>query len=669
VKEENTLKGPGIREPAYDRPGQPLSAESRSDIIRTKGPSPRSIDTGPLRPERGGTSEPLNTVSVPKPLNNIFLRAQDYVERYFSGKEENPHCGLIEISGERYILVRAASMSKEFFDLVSSLYRDRGETEARTVASGFLFDMAHAIGKADAGNFSSRMGVDDPLEKLSAGPIHFAYTGWAFVKIFPESNPTPDEDYYLIYDHPFSFEAHTWLKGGVKTDFPVCVMNAGYSSGWCEESFGIPLVAFEIECKAKGDEHCRFIMAPPSKIEEYITRYTAHASAQSFGKTVEGAIGLNAFGLLPPDIARRRKEYHDRAVRSGDSLRYEDERDGRWMDTTIDPICDAKGKVARIAVVSRDMTEYKEMQEALRKEKEFNANLINTSPALFVAIGADGRTLLMNEALLKALGYTRSEVIGKNYLHTFAPKAEWHSLHDAFQSIPGNGTTRVIESRLVTKDDRQLTVEWHSRHVMKKNGELDYFFALGLDISERKRAEEELRRHRDHLEDIVKERAKKLMEIMEDLRKREAQMKRQSRRLEEANTALRVVLKQMEEKRREDRENILSNVKQLIIPYLNRLKGGPLNRDQMILLGTLESNLNGITSPLVGKLSSSFLRLTPMEIRIAHLVKEGLMNKEIAELLGTSLNTISSHRHSIRGKLGLKNKGMNLRSYLLSLEE
>lgn len=727
MKEENTLKGPGIREPAYDRPGQPLSAESRSDIIRTKGPSPRSIDTGPLRPERGGTSEPLNTVSVPKPLNNIFLRAQDYVERYFSGKEENPHCGLIEISGERYILVRAASMSKEFFDLVSSLYRDRGETEARTVASGFLFDMAHAIGKADAGNFSSRMGVDDPLEKLSAGPIHFAYTGWAFVKIFPESNPTPDEDYYLIYDHPFSFEAHTWLKGGVKTDFPVCVMNAGYSSGWCEESFGIPLVAFEIECKAKGDEHCRFIMAPPSKIEEYITRYTAHASvkppetgpidvpeffqrkrledelrkseetvrallnapndrdllldprgiildlnetaAQSFGKTVEGAIGLNAFGLLPPDIARRRKEYHDRAVRSGDSLRYEDERDGRWMDTTIDPICDAKGKVARIAVVSRDMTEYKEMQEALRKEKEFNANLINTSPALFVAIGADGRTLLMNEALLKALGYTRSEVIGKNYLHTFAPKAEWHSLHDAFQSIPGNGTTRVIESRLVTKDDRQLTVEWHSRHVMKKNGELDYFFALGLDISERKRAEEELRRHRDHLEDIVKERAKKLMEIMEDLRKREAQMKRQSRRLEEANTALRVVLKQMEEKRREDRENILSNVKQLIIPYLNRLKGGPLNRDQMILLGTLESNLNGITSPLVGKLSSSFLRLTPMEIRIAHLVKEGLMNKEIAELLGTSLNTISSHRHSIRGKLGLKNKGMNLRSYLLSLEE
>ena len=89
----------------------------------------------------------------------------------------------------------------------------------------------------------------------------------------------------------------------------------------------------------------------------------------------------------------------------------------------------------------------------------------------------------------------------------------------------------------------------------------------------------------------------------------------------------------------------------------------------MILIKTLESNLENITSPLISKLSSSFLNLTPMEIRIAHMVKEGLVNKEIAELLGTSLNTVSSHRYKIRTKLGLKNKGANLRSYLLSLDE
>ena len=124
----------------------------------------------------------------------------------------------------------------------------------------------------------------------------------------------------------------------------------------------------------------------------------------------------------------------------------------------------------------------------------------------------------------------------------------------------------------------------------------------------------------------------------------------------------------MEEKKREDQDNVLSNLKQLVIPYINRLKRSPMRGEEQALVNTLESNLNNITSPLVHKLSSTSLGLTPMEIRVAHLIREGLMNKEIAELLGISLNTVSSHRYKIRSKLGLRNKGTNLRSYLLSLE-
>ena len=55
----------------------------------------------------------------------------------------------------------------------------------------------------------------------------------------------------------------------------VCVMNAGYSSGWCEESFAMPLVAAEVECQGRGDAHCRFIMAPPDTIEIHLARYFA----------------------------------------------------------------------------------------------------------------------------------------------------------------------------------------------------------------------------------------------------------------------------------------------------------------------------------------------------------------------------------------------------------
>lgn len=662
----------------------------------------------------------LRTVFVPESLEPQFLKAQDYVSRYFKNRKENPEQGQIEISGERYVLVRAASMSKEFLDLVTSLYQDRGEKEARTVAFGFLFDMAHAIGKADARSFYAKMGVSDPIEKLSAGPIHFAHTGWAFVKIFPESHPTPDENYFLIYDHPFSFEANTWMKSGEKTDFSVCIMSAGYSSGWCEESFGIPLVAVEIQCRAKGDEHCRFLMAPPSRIEKYIEKYSADTSnkpaiygsidvpeffqrkrledellkseetvrallnapddrallldtlgqilainktaAKALGGTIEALIGLNAFDLIPPQLAKERKVYHDQVVRTGKSLRYEDLRDDRCMDTTIDPVRNAQGKVARVAVVSRDMTDYKRMQEALRKEKEFNATLIKTSPALFVAIAANGQILLVNEAMVKALGYSQEEVIGKNYLSTFVPEMDRPNLSKIFETIPPQGATAVNQARMVTKDGRKIYVEWHSRHVLTAEKELDFFFALGIDITERKMAEDELRRHRDHLEDLVNERTNRLKKINEQLQKEIGERK-------EAEMALRVVLKQMEEKKKEDKENILTNLKQSVVPYLNRLKKEPLSTNQLVLADIIEKNLNNIASPLVSKLSSTFLNLTPMEIRIASLIKEGLMNKEIAELVGSSLNTISSHRFRIRTKLGLKKKGSNLRSFLLSLDE
>ncbi|HVT44042.1 MAG TPA: EAL domain-containing protein [Thermoanaerobaculia bacterium] len=231
-----------------------------------------------LRIRDGGSSrdrsvaKELTTVSVPDEMAGPFLKAQDYVSRYFAERVENPSRSTITISGERYILLRAASMSVEFFDLVKSLYTDKGEEEARAVASNLLFDLAHAIGKADARNFQHRMKVTDPIEKLSAGPIHFAFSGWAFVRIHPESRPSADEDYMLTYDHPFSFEADSWVQRGRKSDTPVCIMNAGYSSGWCEESFGLPLVAAEIECLASGGRHCRFVMAPPSRIEEHLAR-------------------------------------------------------------------------------------------------------------------------------------------------------------------------------------------------------------------------------------------------------------------------------------------------------------------------------------------------------------------------------------------------------------
>jgi PAS domain-containing protein len=262
----------------------------------------------------------LKTVDVPKEFEPIFARAEEVVGSYFAGCSHDPSQAAIEIGGERYILVRAASLSIEFFSLVRRLFGAGRESDADEFAGNILYDLAHAIGKSDADNFHSKMHLEDPLARLSAGPVHFSHSGWAFVKIFSESHPTPDRDYCLIYDHPQSFEAEAWLSGGQKSDLPVCVMNAGYSSGWCESSFGIPLVAVEILCRAKGDSCCRFIMAPPETIAEQVERFFECRPDHLSRKELANVPEFFARKRLEDKLRRSEQEFRDLAERSFDII-------------------------------------------------------------------------------------------------------------------------------------------------------------------------------------------------------------------------------------------------------------------------------------------------------------------------------------------------------------
>ena len=148
----------------------------------------------------------------------------------------------------------------------------------------------------------------------------------------------------------------------------------------------------------------------------------------------------------------------------------------------------------------------------------------------------------------------------------------------------------------------------------------------------------------------------------------EIDLQKKSKHLEEVNIALKVMLNQKNEDRTEFGENILSNVKELVIPYVENLKNGGLSKKQETLIEIIESNLTNIISPFIAKLSSKYYGLTPMEITVASLVKDGKTNKDIAGLLSLSTSTVLTHRHHIRTKLGLKNKKINLRSHLLSLQ-
>ena len=204
---------------------------------------------------------------------------------------------------------------------------------------------------------------------------------------------------------------------------------------------------------------------------------------------------------------------------------------------------------------------------------------------------------------------------------------------------------------------------------------------LTKEIDDRKRAENLLNKAHHMLEMEVNKRTAELVKTNEQLKneieerkkterilkENEKELENNTHELEEINAALSVLLKRREQDKKELEEKVLSNVKELIFPYVKKLQKSQLKDNQTTYLSIIESNLHDIVAPFLRRLSSKYSDLTPSEIQVADLVKEGKTTKEIAELLNSSIRAIEFHRSNLRKKLGLVNKKANLRSHLLSL--
>ena len=347
---------------------------------------------------------------------------------------------------------------------------------------------------------------------------------------------------------------------------------------------------------------------------------------------------------------------------------------GRFAELALVAIDKAKLYTA----ARRELAERKQTEETLRESEERYRSLLTSSPDPIVVYTMNGTATYVNPAFEQTFGFSGEDVSGKQI--DFVPEENWPETQSAIQSMLRGKKIKLFETKRLTKDGRVLDVQISSTIYKNRDGRQAGNIVILRDISAQKQAEQELKKYHDHLEDRVKERTGELAKInvqlqqeVEErkrveraLRKREVQLKAQSHHLEEVNTALKVLLKQREEDKKELGEVVLSNVKELIFPYVERLKRGRLNTIQQTLVDIMESNLDNIISPFISRLSSKYFNLTSTEIKIANLVKEGKTNKEIAELLYLSKNTILFHRHNIRSKLNLKHKKINLRSHLLS---
>jgi PAS domain S-box-containing protein len=148
--------------------------------------------------------------------------------------------------------------------------------------------------------------------------------------------------------------------------------------------------------------------------------------------------------------------------------------------------------------IFRDVTKRRQIEQQLReneqrltKQQALTQLYLDTSPAFIVAIDFDGKTIMMNKSLLEALEYTSDEIKGTDYLSTFVPEEDRPALREVFDKIIREGKNTINENRIVSKSGRTYLVEWHGRP-LRQEDEDSFFIGVGIDITERKKAQEQL---------------------------------------------------------------------------------------------------------------------------------------------------------------------------------
>jgi len=294
-------------------------------------------------------------------------------------------------------------------------------------------------------------------------------------------------------------------------------------------------------------------------------------------------------------------------------------------------------RVIGIQGVITDITDRMHAENVMRESEEKFRSLASTTDSMYL-VDREYRYLIMNEGYLSRFGIPLEMIIGRSYSE-FHSKEDTRKFAKKVEDVFKNGNS--IQHEHKSERDGKHFIRTFSP-VKDRDGRTTIAVTVvSKDINERKQAEEALR-------------------------KREEELVSKSSMLEEANTTLRVLLKRREEDKEELEEKVLANIKELVIPYIEMLKKNQLNNRNTECLSILDSNLKNIISPFSQKLSSKYLNLTPKEIQVASLIKEGRTSKEIAGVLNVATSSVDFHRYNIRNKFGLKNKKVSLRSYLLS---
>jgi two-component system sensor histidine kinase/response regulator len=368
-----------------------------------------------------------------------------------------------------------------------------------------------------------------------------------------------------------------------------------------------------------------------------------------FGYTEKEIIGKNVIGTIVPktessgrDLAAMIRDLglHPELYINNENENMRKNGQRIWIAWTNKGIQDETGNIREILCVGNDITARKEAEKALRESEEKFRTLAESAPAAILIVAGE-ELLYVNRAFESISGFSEEEALAMRFWEFVHPDMRKLVKERGFARQSGEVVPNRYELKAQTKDDKTRWIDLAAATI--KYGDQAATLAIAYDITESKQAQD-------------------------SLMAREQELKDKTHELEEMNAALRVLLKKREDDKIELEEKIQFNAKQLIEPYLDNLKKTRLSQRQASLHDIIKTNLDEIISPFARNFASTKYKLTPQEIKIASLIRQGKTTKNIAELMGLSLRTIEFHRTKIRHKLGLKNKTDSLQSYLLSLK-
>jgi PAS domain S-box-containing protein len=299
--------------------------------------------------------------------------------------------------------------------------------------------------------------------------------------------------------------------------------------------------------------------------------------------------------------------------------------------------------------VEIDLSELKEAERALRESEEHLLSLMETATNFAVYRLAfergdpnRGRVVFVSPSIKDILGVKKPE-----------------DLEDWFENIHIDDVARVKAShftlprseradetmRILHPKTREIHwVQFLSSCINDDHGRLKWSNGIIFDITERVRA-------------------------VEELKGKEEELQRKTEKLAKLNTALQVLVEHREQEIKDIECSILHAVERLIKPYIRDFTRSGLTDTQRTSIEIIEANIDKVTSPLTKKLSAWHRHLSPTEVKVVDLIRNGKGSKEIANFLGVSGHAVNFHRKNIRLKLGLTHQKINLASYLQSLDK